>query len=240
MGLTGWLGFVSSGVSLFKPQKRVSFSTRPVGRTCRTAIPGLEWLLFFGLIKGFGTGNQNPAPPQKDASSDKSERVKPINFDEDDISTEVATDSSTRGAEECKCGSERRYEDCCLPIHLGRRRSETPGDLLKARFSAYAYKLPEYILRSTSVESTDWVSRKDKRKWNAWKEEVQEFCDNTEPLKLEILKEQESESRNRASVVFRVDLKQAGENVSFVEKCLVTWSEFGYSYVDGKLLDVME
>jgi len=40
--------------------------------------------------------------------------------------------------------------------------------------------------------------------------------------------------------ICRVDLKQGGEKVSFVEKCLVTWSEFGYSYVDGKLLDVME
>lgn len=65
------------------------------------------------------------------------------------------------------------------------------------------YCKTEYILRSTSVESTDWVSRKDKRKWNEWKEEVQQFCDNTEPLKLEILNEKESESRNRASVVFR-------------------------------------
>mmetsp|Transcript_15091 Transcript_15091/g.22198 ORF Transcript_15091/g.22198 Transcript_15091/m.22198 type:complete len:95 (+) Transcript_15091:660-944(+) len=93
---------------------------------------------------------------------------------------------------------------------------------------------------STSVESTDWVSRKDRRKWNEWKDEVQEFCDNTELLKLVILREEESESRNRASVVFRVDLEQGGEKVSFVEKCLVIWSEFGFSYVDGKLLDVME
>mmetsp|Transcript_17323 Transcript_17323/g.70291 ORF Transcript_17323/g.70291 Transcript_17323/m.70291 type:complete len:207 (-) Transcript_17323:979-1599(-) len=203
MGLVGSVGFVTSGVSLLKPQKRAVLSTRSVGRTRRTAIPGLEWLLFFGLIKGFGTGDQNSAPPRKGASSDENNQVRPFKFDEDDISTEDAIDISMRGAEECKCGSERPYEDCCRPIHLGRRRSETPGDLLKARFSAYAYKLPEYILRSTSVESTDWVSRKDKRKWNEWKEEVQQFCDNTEPLKLEILNEKESESRNRASVVFR-------------------------------------
>uniref|UniRef100_A0A6T6L1L5 Uncharacterized protein n=1 Tax=Rhodosorus marinus TaxID=101924 RepID=A0A6T6L1L5_9RHOD len=141
MGLTGWLGFVSIGVSPFKQQKRVSFSARRVGQTCRTAIPGLEWLLFFGLIKGFGTGNQHSAPPQEDGSSDASVQVRPIKFDEDVI-TEDGMDISRRGAEECKCGSELRYEDCCRPIHLFRRRAETPADLLKARFSAYAYNLP--------------------------------------------------------------------------------------------------
>ncbi len=45
----------------------------------------------------------------------------------------------------CPCGSGRSYAECCLPLHDG-APAATAVELMRSRFSAYALRLPRYLL----------------------------------------------------------------------------------------------
>lgn len=49
---------------------------------------------------------------------------------------------------ECPCGSGRPYEDCCRPLHLGRRAAATPEELMRSRYSASAVGDGDYLLQT--------------------------------------------------------------------------------------------
>ncbi|GAA3667365.1 YchJ family protein [Microbacterium marinilacus] len=51
-------------------------------------------------------------------------------------------------AEPCPCGSGRVYAACCGPLHSGARLAETPEELMRSRYSAYAKHDAEHLLRT--------------------------------------------------------------------------------------------
>jgi len=73
----------------------------------------------------------------------------------------------------CACASNLSYEKCCAPFHQTGAAPEDPVDLIRARYSAYAYRLPGYIMRSTSRKSPDWTVNQA-----AWIEDIVTFCDS--------------------------------------------------------------
>lgn len=52
-------------------------------------------------------------------------------------------------ATKCACGSGDSYADCCRPCHVGTALADTPERALRARWTAFAYRLPIYIMDST-------------------------------------------------------------------------------------------
>ncbi|WP_309067593.1 YchJ family metal-binding protein [Microbacterium sp.] len=50
--------------------------------------------------------------------------------------------------ERCPCGSGRAYAACCGPLHAGARLAETPEELMRSRYSAYAKHDADYLLRT--------------------------------------------------------------------------------------------
>lgn len=38
----------------------------------------------------------------------------------------------------CPCCSGKNYEECCQPVINGTKKAETPVELMRARYSAYA------------------------------------------------------------------------------------------------------
>jgi hypothetical protein len=48
----------------------------------------------------------------------------------------------------CGCGLGGSYADCCQPIHCGECQP-TPEELVKSRFTAYKYRLPDFLVSST-------------------------------------------------------------------------------------------
>jgi SEC-C motif-containing protein len=48
----------------------------------------------------------------------------------------------------CPCGSERAYLACCGALHSGARLAETPEELMRSRYSAYARHDADYLLRT--------------------------------------------------------------------------------------------
>lgn len=65
--------------------------------------------------------------------------------------------------EPCACGSGNAYADCCRPYHTFQKKAETPEVCMRARWTAYAYRLPEFIVESTDKSSSEY--NKDKIKW---------------------------------------------------------------------------
>lgn len=82
---------------------------------------------------------------------------------------------------------------------------------MKSRFSAYALKLPDYIIYTTHSSNPQYKIDKA-----VWTQEILEFCAKTEFIDLEII--QTEDKGNQATVTFKAILKQGPLNASFTEK----------------------
>ena len=65
--------------------------------------------------------------------------------------------------DECVCKIGLSYADCCREYHTFKKVAESPEACIRARWAAYAYRLPEYIIASTDKSSSEFS--KDKIKW---------------------------------------------------------------------------
>ena len=63
----------------------------------------------------------------------------------------------------CVCGSGVFYSECCRPYHKLDKGCESPEVCLRARYSAYAYRLIGFIMASTDQTSKEF--KKDDTKW---------------------------------------------------------------------------
>ncbi len=52
----------------------------------------------------------------------------------------------------CLCGSQQNYKNCCEPLLLGDKQAETPEQLMRSRFTAYAQKNARYIYQTYASE----------------------------------------------------------------------------------------
>ena len=46
----------------------------------------------------------------------------------------------------CPCGTQRSYEQCCRPFHLGTALPTTAEQLMRSRYSAFHQKLADYLV----------------------------------------------------------------------------------------------
>lgn len=75
----------------------------------------------------------------------------------------------------CHCGTNIPYPECCKPYHKGLKDAPTALKLMKTRFSAYAEKQIEYLVKTTH-SSLEPVY-----------EDLEVWANNTEWKKLEIV-----------------------------------------------------
>ena len=45
----------------------------------------------------------------------------------------------------CPCGSGDQYQRCCLPLHVGERQAATAEELMRSRYTAYAFEEFDYV-----------------------------------------------------------------------------------------------
>ncbi|OBJ15574.1 YchJ family protein [Mycobacterium colombiense] len=50
--------------------------------------------------------------------------------------------------EPCPCGSDNSYRACCGPLHEGRSQARTAEQLMRSRYSAFAYGDADYLFRT--------------------------------------------------------------------------------------------
>ena len=80
-------------------------------------------------------------------------------------------------SEKCPCCSGKLYSECCEPIIKGTRKAESPEEVMRARYSAYAKAEIDYL-----VESTEPTQRKDLDK-----QEMRDWAERSKWLGLEII-----------------------------------------------------
>lgn len=117
----------------------------------------------------------------------------------------------------CPCCSGKNYSDCCKLYHDG-LLPDTALALMRSRYSAYALKIPKYIIATTHPDSP-YVEKNLKK----WEKGILDFCISTEFVKLEILDYSEN------TVFFVAHLKQNGKNLILKEQSL-------FANVEGKWL----
>lgn len=69
----------------------------------------------------------------------------------------------------CACSSKKTYGKCCRRFHTAQGLPQRAEELLRSRYSAYAYRLPSYIMKTTHRS----MAELDRRKW---KGEILDFC----------------------------------------------------------------
>ena len=88
----------------------------------------------------------------------------------------------------CPCCSGKTYENCCEPYHLGKDLPQTPEQLMRSRYTAFALVLTNYL-----VETTHFSTRKD----NDFSD-IEDWAKSNKWLKLEIVFAKDNKVRFRA------------------------------------------
>ncbi|MEM9160912.1 MAG: YchJ family metal-binding protein [Verrucomicrobiota bacterium] len=64
----------------------------------------------------------------------------------------------------CPCKSKFAYSDCCAPYHRGHSRPKTAEQLMRSRYSAYFFRLVDYLVETTHPETRDKGLRRELKK----------------------------------------------------------------------------
>ncbi|MDC0609556.1 YchJ family metal-binding protein [Vibrio sp.] len=62
---------------------------------------------------------------------------------------------------QCPCGSKKRYKNCCELIHKDHSKAQIPEQLMRARYSAYALGLIDFIINTYPHEIATTLPRKE-------------------------------------------------------------------------------
>lgn len=137
--------------------------------------------------------------------------------------------SEIKASKACPCGTGRDYNHCCQPLHMG----AFPGDalaLMRSRYSAYAYGLSEYIIRTTDPHNVHY-----QEDHIAWDKEIVERCKNTQFQKLDII--EFKNGPQEASVTFVAHFIQNNHPGFIHEKSLFRKIGSQWLYLKGVFLD---
>ncbi len=55
----------------------------------------------------------------------------------------------------CPCKSRKSYALCCLPFHQGKAKPETAEQLMRSRYSAYFFRLVDYLVETTHPDTRE-------------------------------------------------------------------------------------
>lgn len=74
----------------------------------------------------------------------------------------------------CPCQSGKIYSECCLPYHKNHTSIDSPSALLRARYSAFSKKVPEFI-----ADTTHPRNEKHQRDREAWSRQISKGLETT-------------------------------------------------------------
>jgi len=82
----------------------------------------------------------------------------------------------------CPCQRKKPYFECCEKFHTNKKNPENAKDLMRSRFSAYALKDVDYIIKTSHPKNLCF--QKDLK---TLKEDILRFCKETSFNNLKIL-----------------------------------------------------
>ena len=116
----------------------------------------------------------------------------------------------------CACGSTKSYQSCCKQFHDNTStRHANPVELVRSRFSALCYNIPNYMIRTTHPKHKEFASEEDQpSKRKLWVKSLKAFAEDYEFLELkfgdEVNESQPSSDATEAIVNFTCKLKETG------------------------------
>ncbi len=129
----------------------------------------------------------------------------------------------------CACGSGIKYKKCCQLFHNG-KVAKNALELMKTRYSAYAFSNLRYIIKTTHQENQDFTTD-----IKSWEKDILDFSKNGEFRDLEILEFIDGETE--AFVTFCATIFINNKNASFVEKSKFYKVDSKWLYHSGIFLD---
>ncbi len=130
----------------------------------------------------------------------------------------------------CPCGSLKKYKKCCKLFHDDIKKPSNALELMKSRFSAFAFCKSDYIIKTTHQKNCDFSLDTF-----SWRDDIEKFSKNTNFEKLEILDFIDSEIES--FVTFKATLFQNKKDISFIEKSRFLKENNIWLYVDGEFLN---
>lgn len=131
----------------------------------------------------------------------------------------------------CKCLSDKPYDMCCKPFHVGTLKPDTTSQMVRSRFSALAYGLdPSYLMATTAPSHKEYAPEDRKGKRSKWKKRLESFAAEYDFVKLEF-DDEEKDSKSKsvdgdeAQIKFTATLNRKGHPDSAPE-ILVELSTF--------------
>lgn len=95
----------------------------------------------------------------------------------------------------CPCCSQQKYTECCQPYHLWQKNAPTAEKLMRSRYSAYALRNVEYLIKT-------WHPKTLPRK-------LAEEINEAKWIDLTIHKSWDSQEQNEAFVEFTARFRNA-------------------------------
>jgi SEC-C motif-containing protein len=68
--------------------------------------------------------------------------------------------------EPCPCGTTSSFADCCEPIITEQELAQTPEQLMRSRYSAYATGAVDWVIASNHPESREEIDREEILRWS--------------------------------------------------------------------------
>ena len=127
--------------------------------------------------------------------------------------------------DQCPCGSELEYSQCCEPFIKGESLPETAEKLMRSRYSAFAKTEVEYLYTSTLPSQRSQHDPEGSREW----------AENSEWHGLTIVKtEKGGENDTDGSVEFIAEFTQQGQKIDHHELATFKKEEGRWYFEDGE------
>lgn len=128
-------------------------------------------------------------------------------------------------SKKCPCGSSKAYAECCEQFHTGKQLPAIALELMRSRYTAYYYRLVEYLVETT---------HKDKLK-SSYRKQLKATIDQVTWTKLEILKTSLGEEEHKSGrVAFTAHYQEGGQAKSMTEDSRFRKYLGRWYYYDGK------
>ncbi|SHK18639.1 SEC-C motif-containing protein [Rubritalea squalenifaciens DSM 18772] len=126
---------------------------------------------------------------------------------------------------ECPCGSGKAYVDCCRDYHTGKRAPETAEQLMRSRYTAYFFRLADYLVGTQHPDTRPRGIR----------EELEQTMPDMMWRSLKILSTSKGQKAdNKGKVEFVATLHHEGKLLQHHEKSRFKKLKGKWKYLDAK------
>lgn len=128
----------------------------------------------------------------------------------------------------CPCGNKLTYETCCGPCHSGATPPETPVQLMRSRYSAYAEGRIDYLIATSAGPAAEGLDPAHLR----------DYCQGLRAVRLDIIETTGGgPADSEGEVEFKAHLRKSGRNFTLHERSRFERADdWSWRYVDGLLL----